>query len=123
MTNTIKSQIQHRQPKRWHKLTITVPAQLSITTEAFLATIADGGIQQNEPFSGAPETDLYSYIIYVTIDGQSNQKLSELRDFIDKTAQQHQEFPVECTSEEVVEEDWNYQWKSHFKPCTKLPKK
>lgn len=112
----IKSEIAHRKPKSWYKITVETPANDADTVASFLGTISENGIEQSATLSTDPQPIEY-IIAYIDNDVHRKQKTKNLHSFLSKINQKYSnEKPVKYTEDYIIEQDWNLEWKKHFKP-------
>ncbi len=113
--NPINSQ--HRSPKTWHKVSITAPAERAEIVSSFLASIPVDGIEQLAPPPGQAPPATEKIIAYLSDSPAYHQQLDIILDFIQ---QLNRQLPAHkqtlCDTEPVIEQDWNSNWKKHFKP-------
>jgi ribosomal protein L11 methyltransferase len=107
----------HREPKKWTKLTVEVSSALSDNVAAFLGNLTGGGIEYNNCFTPESDNQTDSLSAYLINDSEINQNLKTVHSFLDNLANQHplQNIPA-LKTELIVEEDWGSSWKKHFKP-------
>ena len=105
-----QSSFAHRKPKSWQKTIITVPKQHSDIVASFLAELTNTAIEQSTitpPFHSAL---LENVIVYL----EENEHLKTLNKQILAflcTLEKQQNFSYTLESEQIIEEDWNKNWK------------
>ncbi len=123
-----KTTFDHRPPRSWNKISITVPTAHAETVATFLANLANNGIEQISGFHGEPATECEQMIAYLPTEEaipSSSRSAETNPNQIDLTIHAFlQELnkklpassPALFTQELIIEEDWNQNWKKHFKP-------
>lgn len=121
-----KTSFDHRPPRSWNKITITVPTTHAETVASYMATISSTGIEQISGLQGEAANACDQIIAYLPADevplSHSSKKnpnqigltihafLHELNKKLPAAT------PAIFTEEQIIEEDWNQRWKEHFKP-------
>jgi len=113
-----QSGFNHRVPRAWHKITIGVPAAWADTIVSCLASIPVDGVEQiAPPPSQHTQTDTEKITVYLADSPELEQKTTFIHDLI---ARLNKNLPAGgqalCQTEPIVEQDWNSNWKKHFKP-------
>ncbi len=109
--------INHRKPKEWTKLTIEVDTTLSDEVAAFLGDLTGGGIEYNNCFTPNERHQTDSISAYLLKDPKINQKLSRVHSFLDNLTNQHpHQSKLKLKTDLIIEEDWGKNWRKHFKP-------
>jgi len=110
-----QSSFDYRKPKSWQKITITVPDQHSDVVASFLAELADTAVEQSFAPTTPPATTTEQVSVYLEenedIDALNEQILAFLH-----SLETRQNFSYTIASKQIIEEDWNKNWKEHFKP-------
>jgi len=111
------STFNHRPAKTWHQITITAPASRAEIISAFLASVPVGGIEQFSPPQGQAAPTIEKITAYLADSPNYNEQVNTIQNFIKQlNKQQTDHEQVSCTTEPVQEQDWNSNWKKHFKP-------
>ena len=107
----------HRPARTWQKLVITVPAHRAETAAAYLATISANGIEQVS-LPPAGHSGLREQLIaYLPDDRNLPQTVREIAGHLERSGTGpagHEAITIR--TEQVREEDWNKNWKEHFRP-------
>ena len=110
-----KKTFAHRPPKNWTKLTTTLSASHADTVAAYLAEMADNGIEQNASPLGDPALEqIIAYLPEGVAVEQVVATITALLNELDKDDPAASS--AQFVQERVEEEDWNQRWKEHFKP-------
>lgn len=113
-----QTEFSHREPRAWHKITIYAPDSWADTLVSFLASIPVDGVEQTAPPPGEhPETTTEKITVYLEDNPDQDKKTVMINDLI---ARLNKHLPADaqavCQAESVIEQDWNSNWKKHFKP-------
>ncbi len=106
----------HRPPREWLKITVCVPQHHADLTAGFLMDLTGSGIeQQTEPITPMPDSE--TIIAYLEKNAHCQSKKTEFEAFLAKLADENTDFaPPSCSYTEIIEEDWNNNWKAFYKP-------
>jgi len=109
--------INHRPPRVWNKVSITLDRQLAEITTGFLGTMDIDGLELASDFTDTPPEDDETISIYFGAQADLNHALGEINTFIDNLQRNHPNLPsIKLECQRVVEEDWNKTWREHFQP-------
>ena len=107
--------ITHRPPRAWRKLTIDLLQKHTDTLCAILSTITDSGIEiQPGRANAVPPRE--KVVVYLSDDRKGEEQLSQVMASVEEL-NRNTRARAKVTVEEIVEQDWNSAWKRHFKPC------
>lgn len=103
--------INHRPARSWDKISLRVlPSQAEVVS-SFLASLTGSGVES----LATPEGE--TIIGYLDRDQESREKQNLLQDFLTGNAILDPEGqPAAIACETIIEEDWDSNWKEHFKP-------
>ncbi|MBW1792591.1 MAG: 50S ribosomal protein L11 methyltransferase [Deltaproteobacteria bacterium] len=106
----------HRPPREWLKITVCVPQHHADLTAGFLMDLTGSGIeQQTVPITPMPDSE--TIIAYLEKNARCQSKKTEFEAFLAKLADENTDFaPPSCSYTEIIEEDWNNNWKAFYKP-------
>jgi ribosomal protein L11 methyltransferase len=115
MTN--QTNITHRPAKTWHRVIITAPAERAEIISSFLASIPVDGVEQLAPPPDEIPLTTDKITAYLADTPNYGKQVNTIQNFI---KQLNKQLPASdqcnCETEQVVEQDWNSNWKKHFKP-------
>ncbi len=109
----------HRTPRSWLKISIDLPAALTDTVAGFLAELTGSGTEYADADPGRSRVTGY----LAGEPAASGEALGRLRLFLDELQGVFPELEgaaVETST--LAEEDWNAQWKQHFRPFAISPR-
>jgi ribosomal protein L11 methyltransferase len=107
----------HRPQRTWQKITITLASANAEPVADFMASLAKNGIEQISSLPGNHEPALEQIIAYLDEDQNPTQLMQTIHSFLlEFNKQQPASPPATFKQESLIEEDWNRQWKEHFKP-------
>ena len=106
----------HRPPREWLKITVCVPLHHADLIAGFLMDLTSSGIeQQTGPITTVPGSE--TIIAYLEKDAHYESKKNEFETFLAKLADENPgSAPPSCSCTEIIEEDWNKNWKAFYKP-------
>jgi ribosomal protein L11 methyltransferase len=110
-----QSSFDHRKPKSWQKVTITVPDQHSDIVASFLAELTNSAIEQSAVSAPLPAAPTDQVTVYLEENEDTETLNEQIMAFLSALETQHN-FSYTLASEQIIEEDWNKNWKKHFKP-------
>jgi ribosomal protein L11 methyltransferase len=123
-----KTPFDHRPPRSWTKISITVPTLHAETVAAFMANLSENGIEQIGGATTESASEWEQIIAYLpevdpapTPQGlpmeKGKQIISTIHAFLQALNKKlPASTPAQLTQERIEEEDWNQRWKDHFKP-------
>ncbi len=112
-----QTNITHRPAKKWHKVIITAPADRAEIISAFLASIPVDGVEQLAPPPGEPIPVIDTITAYLADTPELGDQINTIQIFIKQLNKQLPESKqCLCDTEPIQEQDWNSNWKKHFKP-------
>jgi ribosomal protein L11 methyltransferase len=107
----MESQITHRPPKRWLKISLQVPVEFSESLAGFLALLSGSGIEIL-----AVGDSFEKIIVYLAEDEDLENKKNALSEYLERLKGTFPpEKKISLVQEQLLEEDWGRSWKSHFK--------
>ena len=110
-----QSLFDHRKPKSWQKITITLPDQHSDVVASFLAELTGTAIEQSSVPAASTTTPAEQVTVYLEENEETETLSNQIQGFL-QDLETHQDFSYTIESKTIIEEDWNQNWKAHFKP-------
>lgn len=109
--------LNHRQAKSWRKITVQVPAAVEDVVASFLASLTGSGVETVSPPLGSSAPTTETIIGYLDNDPAAQEKLMLFQEFLASLdlANPDGKGPA-IALETIAEEDWDANWKQHFKP-------
>jgi len=116
--------ITHRTPRRWLRITLSVPADAGETLAAFLAAYTDTGVELEEMgdvqkvtgYLELPEDEEAAQAVRQETPARLQDLLSAARDHSSSS------IPFVLETGDLEEEDWDRAWKQHFTALQVTPR-
>lgn len=105
----------HRQLKSWQKIVLTLPESYSDIIASFLSELTGAAVEQSTTLGSSGSSSTDQVIAYIEENDQVQNSLERLDDFLSPLSEQP-DFSYQLTTERIIEEDWNKNWKQHFHP-------
>lgn len=103
--------IDYRPARSWDKISIKVQLSQAEVVSSFLASLTGSGVES----LSNPEGE--TIIGYLDHDQASFKKQNQLREFLTSNSiRDPEDRPIAIACETIIEEDWDSNWKEHFKP-------
>jgi ribosomal protein L11 methyltransferase len=117
---------EHRPPKRWLRISLTVAGEMTDAVSDFLYVLTGSGVEiaaAAEPDKSEPRERITGYLLFEENREGLDGKRAELQVFLAKLAESFPECPVPIADyEEIEEEDWGRNWKKHFSVIRVTPR-
>lgn len=116
--------LNHRQAKSWRKITVQVPVALEEVVGSFLASLTGSGVETVSSPVGSSAPALETIIGYLDNDPAAQEKLILFQEFLADLgiAPPPDGKEPAIALETIAEEDWDANWKEHFKPFAPTPR-